>query len=100
MDADLDLLLTTVCVTAQTDHHGHDMHEDAPPQDDRRRVLIADDDPVARTTFSALVDADPSLMLVGAVENAQQAVELARTEMPDIALLDWIIHRPEQVGEF
>jgi len=76
---------------AQTDHHGDDMHEGAPPRDHRRRVLIADDDPVARTTFSALVDADPSLMLVGAVENAQQAVELARAEMPDVALLDWIM---------
>lgn len=68
-----------------------DVGTQAPAKDDRRRVLIADDDPVARTTYSALVDADPSLTLVGAVEDARQAIELARAETPDIALLDWIM---------
>ncbi|MDQ6751721.1 MAG: response regulator [Actinomycetota bacterium] len=75
----------------EADHDGPDRREGAERTDNRRRVLIADDDPIARATFSALVDADPALMLVGAVEDAKQAVELARAELPDIALLDWIM---------
>ena len=71
--------------------HSQNERDPTAPEANRRRVLIADDDPVARTTFSALIDADPSLTLVGTAENAQQAVELARTKMPDIALLDWIM---------
>lgn len=60
-------------------------------EEDVRRVLIADDDPVARATFSGLVEADPKLALVGAVEDAAQAVALAREQTPDVALLDWMM---------
>ena len=59
--------------------------------DGRRRVLIADDDPVVRAMFAGLIEADPALQLVGAVENSEQAVELAKKELPDVAILDWIM---------
>lgn len=68
-----------------------DVQSAATAGDDRRSVLIADDDPVARATFSGLVNGDPSLKLVGTAEDAAQAIALARTELPDIALLDWIM---------
>jgi DNA-binding response OmpR family regulator len=68
-----------------------DRQSPAPIGDGRRRVLIADDDPVVRATLGGLVEADPELELVGAVEDAEQAVALARKEMPDVALLDWMM---------
>lgn len=52
------------------------------------RVLIADDDPVMRMLLTAVVDNDPALELVGAAEDAPQAVELAQQHGPDVVLLD------------
>ncbi|HVE67964.1 MAG TPA: response regulator [Solirubrobacteraceae bacterium] len=62
-----------------------------PTPDGRRRVLVADDDPVVRAMFAGLIEADPTLALVGIVEDAEQAVELAKRELPDVAILDWIM---------
>ena len=52
------------------------------------RVLIADDDPVMRMLLTAVVNSDPALELVGAAEDATQAIELARAHTPDVVLLD------------
>lgn len=52
------------------------------------RVLIADDDPVMRMLLSAVVNTDPALELVGAAEDAPQAIELAQAHNPDVVLLD------------
>ncbi|MBE2314853.1 response regulator transcription factor [Solirubrobacter sp. CPCC 204708] len=52
------------------------------------RVLIADDDPVMRMLLSAVIDADPQLDLVGAAEDATEAIRLATAHTPDVVLLD------------
>jgi EAL domain-containing protein (putative c-di-GMP-specific phosphodiesterase class I)/FixJ family two-component response regulator len=55
---------------------------------DRIRVLIADDDPDIREVLADLIAGDASLELAGIAEDADQAVELARAHLPDVALLD------------
>ena len=52
------------------------------------RVLIADDEPTIREALSELIAGEESLELVGAAEDADQAIDLARTLQPDVALLD------------
>ncbi len=53
------------------------------------RLLIADDDPMIRLTLSALIDKEPGFELVGAAEDADQAIDLADRRRPDIVLLDF-----------
>lgn len=55
------------------------------------RVLVADDDDVARTLVTGLVSSDPTLELVAAAAGVEEAVELAAEHQPDIALLDWVM---------
>jgi DNA-binding NarL/FixJ family response regulator len=52
------------------------------------RLLIADDDPVARLTIGALVKREPGFDLVGEAGDAVEAVELALRRRPDVVLLD------------
>jgi EAL domain-containing protein (putative c-di-GMP-specific phosphodiesterase class I)/DNA-binding NarL/FixJ family response regulator len=51
-------------------------------------VLIAEDDSQLRTVLSALIDAEPTLRLVGAARDADEAIELARETRPDVAIVD------------
>jgi DNA-binding NarL/FixJ family response regulator len=52
------------------------------------RVLVADDDDVARSLISAFVRDDPSLELVGVATDTNQAIELTAERHPDVAVLD------------
>src|SRR2546426_12162396 len=52
------------------------------------RVLVAEDAPVVRQALAALLSAEPGLELVGAAEDAVEAIELARRELPDVAIVD------------
>lgn len=52
------------------------------------RVLIAEDDPSVRDALAAIVSAEPTLELAGAVADADRAVELAAAERADVALVD------------
>lgn len=52
------------------------------------RVLIADDEAVLREALSDLIKDDASMELVGAAEDADQAIGLAREHLPDVAVLD------------
>jgi DNA-binding NarL/FixJ family response regulator len=52
------------------------------------RVLIADDDPVMRMLLTAVVNTDPALELVGAAEDATEAIALSEQHAPDVVLLD------------
>ena len=52
------------------------------------RVLLAEDDAAVRDALVELVGRDPGLELVAAVEDADQAIEAAVRERPDVALLD------------
>jgi EAL domain-containing protein (putative c-di-GMP-specific phosphodiesterase class I)/DNA-binding NarL/FixJ family response regulator len=54
----------------------------------RVRVLVADDDPELRESLIHLVSVEPTLALVGAAANAQQAIALASQYKPEVALVD------------
>jgi DNA-binding NarL/FixJ family response regulator len=53
-----------------------------------RRVLIADDDALARAALRTILDAHDDLELVAEAEDGQQAVERAGRLLPDVVLLD------------
>ena len=53
----------------------------------RRRVLIADDDPVIRMDLAEMLT-EEGFEVVGQVGDGERAVELARTRRPDLVILD------------
>lgn len=55
------------------------------------RVLVVDDEEVARAVVSGMVEGDPTLELVAVAGGVEKAVELAAEHQPDIALLDWVM---------
>ena len=56
--------------------------------DARIRTLIADDDAEVRSVLIDIVQRADALELIGVAEDAQQAIELAGRQRPDVALLD------------
>lgn len=52
------------------------------------RVLIAEDDPVVRQVLVDLMSGDRSLNCAAVARDALEAVDLARRERPDVAVLD------------
>lgn len=54
----------------------------------RIRVLIADDDDFARALISGQLEGDPSLEIVAAAKDTDEAISLALEHRPDVALLD------------
>ena len=52
------------------------------------RVLIADDQPLARTGLRKIFDADPEIEVVGEAEDGLDAVELAKRRDPDVVVMD------------
>jgi DNA-binding NarL/FixJ family response regulator len=52
------------------------------------RVLIADDQPLARAGFRAVLEATGAVKVVAEAESGDQAVELARRHDPDVVLMD------------
>src|SRR5437016_5318649 len=52
------------------------------------KVLIAEDDAGARDALARLIAEEPNLSLVGAAQDAAQAIQLAALYRPDVALLD------------
>jgi DNA-binding NarL/FixJ family response regulator len=53
-----------------------------------RRVLIVDDQAVVRLGFTALLNSEPDLMVVGAAGDGREAVRLAGRVHPDIVVMD------------
>jgi two-component system LytT family response regulator len=60
------------------------------------RLLLADDEPLARARLRELVADDPELEIVGECGNGADAVTAIRRLDPDLVLLD--IHMPEMDG--
>ena len=55
---------------------------------DRIRVLLADDEVQVLDVMTDLLRTDPTIDVVGRAQDAREAVELARAETPDVALVD------------
>src|SRR5512132_2558713 len=51
-------------------------------------VLIADDDQNVLDVLTALITAEPTLRVVGAVKDAEAAIDVANKVRPDVALVD------------
>jgi DNA-binding NarL/FixJ family response regulator len=52
------------------------------------RVLLADDQPLIRGGFRALLDAEDDIAVVAEAADGQRAVSLAREHLPDVVLMD------------
>lgn len=52
------------------------------------RVVVADDEETVVDVLRTLIGSDPSLHFVGAAHNAEDAIEMAVRERPDVILLD------------
>lgn len=52
------------------------------------RVLLVDDQPLIRSGFRALLDAEDDIAVVAEAADGAQGVALARRHLPDIALID------------
>ena len=62
----------------------------------RIRVLIVDDEPLARERISDLLATDPQIDIVGQCSNGREAVRAVQKLSPDLLLLD--IEMPEKDG--
>jgi len=60
------------------------------------RVVIADDEPMARSTLRRLLAADPEVELVAECAHGREAVEAVTTHAPDVLFLD--VQMPELDG--
>ncbi|MET8162008.1 response regulator transcription factor [Sphaerisporangium sp. NPDC005289] len=60
------------------------------------RVLVADDQALLRGGFRLLIETAPGLTVVGEAGTGAEAVELARSERPDVVLMD--VRMPEMDG--
>jgi DNA-binding NarL/FixJ family response regulator len=62
------------------------------------RVLIADDHPVVREGFGAIVDLEDDIQVVGQAADGQEAVRLARDLQPDVVLMDLVMPKLDGVA--
>jgi DNA-binding NarL/FixJ family response regulator len=51
-------------------------------------ILIADDHKLIREAWAHILNSDPRFEVIGTCGNAEEAIEIARTKIPDIILMD------------
>ena len=62
----------------------------------RIRVLVVDDEPLAREKIRTMVRDDPEIEIIGECVNGREAIAAVAAEMPDLLLLD--VQMPEVDG--
>ncbi|MCE5313451.1 MAG: response regulator transcription factor [Armatimonadota bacterium] len=55
---------------------------------DEIKLVIAEDEPVARQAMARLFDLETDIEVVGEAENGEAAIDLARRTLPDVILMD------------
>ncbi len=60
------------------------------------RVLLADDEPGLRTALTELFSHEDRVELIGTAADAEEAIRLAESDLPDVALID--VRMPEGGG--
>ena len=60
------------------------------------RIVLAEDQPMVRAGFRALLDAQPDFEVVGEAATGTEALEQIRLELPDVVIMD--IRMPEMDG--
>ena len=58
---------------------------------ERVRVLVVDDDPRVRTALRTFLCASPGFDVVGVAGTTASAVDMAREQRPDVALVDLLL---------
>lgn len=67
-----------------------------PAEDDRLRLVLVDDEPLARQTLRLLALRDPEVVVVAECRNGAEAVAAVREHRPDLLFLD--VQMPELDG--
>jgi DNA-binding NarL/FixJ family response regulator len=60
------------------------------------RVILVDDQPLLRTGFKMILEAEPDIAVVGEAGDGEQAIEQVRVLQPDVVLMD--IRMPRMDG--
>jgi len=53
-----------------------------------KRIMIADDHPVVREGFAAMIGTEPDMTVVAQARSGEEAIDLFRRERPDVTLMD------------
>lgn len=64
------------------------MGENGTTRGETIRIALVDDQPLLRTGFGLVLEAEDDLLVVGEASDGEQAVELAARERPDVVLMD------------
>jgi DNA-binding NarL/FixJ family response regulator len=55
---------------------------------ERIRLVVVDDQPLLRTGFRMILEAEPDMAVVGEAGNGEEAIALTRRQQPDVVLMD------------
>ncbi|MFE5856469.1 response regulator [Streptomyces sp. NPDC056500] len=62
--------------------------DDTVPEEARTRILLADDHALVRRGVRLILDNEPDLTVIAEASDGAEAIEMAREERPDLAILD------------